>query len=103
MTEQLSLSHQQNFQPRAKVSNHFYEYESEFKKQSFLDLETSYRVSQKDKNKYHILTHICGIQKTGTEEPICKAETETTDAKNKRMNTEGEEEGWMNWEIGTDA
>ena len=73
------------------------------KSNPFWTQRLSYRVSQKDKNKYHILTHIRGIQKTGTEEPICKAETETTDAENKRMNTEGEEEGWMNWEIGTDA
>ena len=34
-------------------------------------------VSQKKKNKYHILMHICGIQKNGTDEPICKAEIET--------------------------
>ena len=27
-------------------------------------------VSQKQKNKYHILIHICGIQKNGTDEPI---------------------------------
>ena len=25
--------------------------------------------SQKENNKYHILTHIYGIQKTGTDEP----------------------------------
>ena len=31
-------------------------------------------VSQKEKNKYRILTHICGIQKNGTDEPVCKAE-----------------------------
>ena len=34
-------------------------------------------VSQKEKNKYRILTHICGIQKTGIKDPICKAEMET--------------------------
>ena len=34
-------------------------------------------VSQKEKNKYHILMHICGIQKNGTDEPVCKAEMET--------------------------
>ena len=34
-------------------------------------------VSQKEKNKYHILKHICGIQKNGTDEPVCKAEIET--------------------------
>ena len=34
-------------------------------------------VSQKEKNKYHILTHIYGIQKNGIDEPICKAAVET--------------------------
>ena len=29
------------------------------------------------KNKYHTLTHICGIYKDGTDEHICKAETDT--------------------------
>ena len=33
-------------------------------------------VDQKEKNKYHILMHVRGIQKNGTEEPICKAGTE---------------------------
>ena len=30
-------------------------------------------VSQKEKNKYHILTHMYGIQKDSTDEPICRA------------------------------
>ena len=30
-------------------------------------------VSQKEKKKYCILTHIYGIQKDGTDEPICRA------------------------------
>ena len=34
-------------------------------------------VSQKEKNKYCILTHICGIQKNGIDEPVCKAEIKT--------------------------
>ena len=34
-------------------------------------------VSQKEENKYHTLTHIYGIQKNGTDEPICKAGIET--------------------------
>ena len=34
-------------------------------------------VSQKEKNKYHVLTHICGIQKNGIDDLICKAEIET--------------------------
>ena len=34
-------------------------------------------VSQKEKNKYRVLTHIYGIQKNGTEEPIFRAGIET--------------------------
>ena len=34
-------------------------------------------VSQKEKNKYCILTHIHGIWKNGTDEPICRAGIET--------------------------
>ena len=34
-------------------------------------------VSQKEKNKYRIITHICGTQKNGTGEPVCKADIET--------------------------
>ena len=33
-------------------------------------------VNQKEKNKYHILMHIYGIQKNGTDESICMAEIE---------------------------
>ena len=33
-------------------------------------------VSQKEKDKYHILMHIYGIQKNGTEEFICPAAME---------------------------
>ena len=33
-------------------------------------------VSQKEKNKY-IFMHICGIQKNGIDDLICKAEIET--------------------------
>ena len=45
----------------------------------WMDLETVIQseVSQKEKNKYHILTHICGIQKNGIDEPVCKTEIET--------------------------
>ena len=36
-----------------------------------LDLESVIQseVSQKEKNKYRVLTHVCGIQKNGTDEP----------------------------------
>ena len=44
-----------------------------------MDLETviQSKVSQKEKNKYHIILLICGIQKNGTDELIGKAETES--------------------------
>ena len=34
-------------------------------------------ISQKEKNKYRILTCICEIQKNGIDDTICKAEIET--------------------------
>ena len=34
-------------------------------------------VSQKKKDRYRILTHIYGIWKDGTNEPICRAAKET--------------------------
>ena len=34
------------------------------------------KVRLKEKNKYHILMHIYGIEKKGTDEPICRAGTE---------------------------
>ena len=47
--------------------------------ETWMDLETVIQseVSQKKKNKYHILTHICGIKKNGIDDLICKAEIET--------------------------
>ena len=46
-------------------------------------------VCQKEKNKYHILAHICGIQKNGVDDFICETEIE-----NKCMETKKGEEGW---------
>ena len=45
----------------------------------WMDLEAVIQseVSQIEKNKYRILTHICGTQKNGTDELVCKAEIET--------------------------
>ena len=45
----------------------------------WMDLETVIQseISQKEKNKYRILTHIRGIKKNGTDELICEAEIET--------------------------
>ena len=47
--------------------------------ETWMDLETVIQseLSQKEKNKYRILTHICGTQINGTDEPICRAEIET--------------------------
>ena len=75
----------------------------------FRSLETVIQseVSQKEKNKYCILTHICGIRKNGTDEPVCKAEIDT-DVKNKFMDTKhgkpwwGGDGGVLNWAIGID-
>ena len=45
----------------------------------WMNLETVIQneVSQKEKNKYHILTHIYEIWRNGTDEPICRAGIET--------------------------
>ena len=41
----------------------------------WMDLESVIQseVSQKEKNKYHMLTHIYGILKSGTDEPVGRA------------------------------
>ena len=45
-------------------------------------------VSQEEKKKYHALTDICGIQKNGTDEPICRTGIEAqTYVENKCMDT----------------
>ena len=45
----------------------------------WMDLETVIQseVNQKEKNIYCILMHICGIQKNGIDELICKAVIDT--------------------------
>ena len=42
-----------------------------------LELIIQREVSQKDKDQYGILTHIYGVSKDGTNNPICKTEKET--------------------------
>ena len=44
-------------------------------------------VSQKEKNKYCMVTHIYGIQKDGTDEPIYRAIIRDTDIESRLMNT----------------
>ena len=59
-------------------------------------------VSQKEKNRYCILMHICGIQKNGIDDLICKAEIETQMQRTNIWIPRGKREGGMNWEIGID-
>ena len=63
-------------------------------------------VSQKEKNKYCILMHICRIQKNGTDELVSKAEIETQMQRTNVWTARGErgcgDGGVMNWEIGID-
>ena len=64
---------------------------------SWMDLEPliQSQVSQKEKNKYCILTHIYGIQKNGTDEPICRAGIEDSVTENRLVDTVGKERvGW---------
>ena len=77
-------------QPRRPMTHQWYIYEMEYyspiKRNSFelvlirwmkLDSIIPSEVSQKEKNKYHILTQMYGIQKASTDEPICRAAMET--------------------------
>ena len=61
------------------------------KAETGMDLKTVIQseVSQKKKNKYLILTHICGIYKNDIEDLICKEEIETQ-TENKCMMPRGE-------------
>ena len=56
----------------------------------------------KDKNKYHITLLMCAVQKTGTDERICKAEIKTQTYKHMdtRKQMYGHQErkwGGINW------
>ena len=70
--------------------------------ETWMDLETVIQseVSQKEKNKYHILTHVCGIQKNGTDELVCKAEIETQMQRTNIWTPRGESGvvGWWWWD-----
>ena len=43
--------------------------------ETWMDLESAIQSeeSQKEENKYHILTYICGTEKYGTDKPISRA------------------------------
>ena len=63
----------------------------------WMDLESVIlsEVSQKEKNKYRILTHTCGIYKNGTHEPFCRAGIQT-----QTYRTEGWILGWGKGRVG---
>ena len=62
----------------------------------WMDLESFIQseIGQKEKNEYHILTHICGIQENDRDDLTYKAEIET------QMQRTTGKRGGMNWEIG---
>ena len=60
-------------------------------------------VSQKEKTKYHLLVHIYGIQKDGTDEPICRAALETQRELTTDTGSGEEGEGEMNGESNVEA
>ena len=53
-------------------------------------------VNQEKKNKYCMLMHICGIQKNGIDERICKAEIETQTQRTSVWIARGD---GMNWDM----
>ena len=57
----------------------------------------------KEKNKYSILMHICGIWKNWYRWSYLQSRNRDTDVENKNMDTKGEEGGGMNWEIEMDV
>ena len=71
--------------------------------ESWMDLETVIQseVSQKENNKYCISMHICGIQKNGTDEPVCRTNRDI-DVEDKCMDTKGGKRpaGWLWDELG---
>ena len=73
--------------------------------ESWMDLQSVIlsEVSQKEKKKYCILTHICGIQKNGIDDLICKAEIETQKQRTNVWIPRGKRgAAGRNWEIGID-
>ena len=50
-------------------------------------------VRQKEKNKYHIITHICGISKNGTDETYLQSRKRYKDIDNKCMDQGGKKWG----------
>ena len=72
--------------------------------EAWTDLEAVIQseLSQKEKNKYHILMHMYGIQKNGIDESICKAEIETQMYRTNKWTPRVGGGGGKNWKIGID-
>ena len=66
--------------------------------ETWMDLETVIQSEVSQKNKYHILMHICGIQKNCTEEPVCKAELQTETQRINIWTPKGGQDGLENWD-----
>ena len=64
--------------------------------ETWMDLETVIQteVSQKEKDKYHIISLICGIEKNSTDELISRAEIESQMSRTKLWLPSGEWEKW---------
>ena len=64
--------------------------------ETWMDLESVIQneVSQKDKNKYRILTHICGIQKNGIDDLNYQEEIETQTQRTNVWIPRGKGVGW---------
>ena len=58
--------------------------------------------SKSEREKYHIVIHIYGIEKIGIDNPISKAEIETQMWRTTVWIPRGERESVMNWEIEID-
>ena len=69
-----------------------------------IDLENVIQneISQKEKTIYCTLMHICGIQKSGIDDLICKAEIETQMQRTNLWTPRGKEDG-RNWETEVDT
>ena len=70
-----------------------FEFESVLVRRMNLEAVIQNEESQKEENKYHILTHIYGMQKDGTDEPTCSTGTETQILR-RDLSTQGGRRGW---------
>ena len=67
--------------------------------ETWMDLETVIQsgVSQKEKKKCRILTHLCGTQKNDTDKPVCRTEIETQMQRTNVWTLRGKSGGGWAW------